>query len=945
MAAKKLRERSKFRKPDKLSTFHYDIIGDNTFFSKGNKAIPLEDANTKQKFSQILKNKAKHLFLNVLRPFCKKTLKKIPVFKLNSKIRLIWELVILFLIVTEFLISTLEISFDIDIDEEIGTRFRHIFQFCCFFLNIIMNFNTNFYEYGVMVVNRKKICRNYLDNVFFYDLMVLFAVFPLEDIHNIKLIRVLFLFVYKTFNKIIQNFRETYSSETREDFLDLINLILKMLSIAHLLACVWYSLGFYLIDYQEKTWLTVDNRLEKSAFSKYIMSIYWAFMTMSTVGYGDITAQNTAEMGLCIFAMMLGTFGFGYYVNTVGAILNRVEERSREFVKNMKVVDNFMRRKNVNISLRMKVKKYLEFLWLYESKSLEEEKEIIEKLPISLKNEILLETNYKFLQEIHVLSKNFSQEFVEILALRISPLHFSPDDLVLSPKKFLEPSLYLIYEGEIELFFKNSNHNSMVRTLKKGEIFGEKAFFFNQNTNEHAKSKSFSTVFKINQRDFIELLREHPLDYQKYCEIRDQCVFSRNFANLLPKCNSCGKNEHFTEDCPFLSYNPDRNFVIDRLNFSRPQRRSRFLRKKPRESAFKNHKKIINDAFHVRFSKALMGFYFDKTINFSSKSSNYKEMTIFQEESDSESEENFFELRSKTLPLSFDESSVEKKGKVLKKSASLCEMKDLKGYTKIKTFDLQKQDISKMLQSNISAIESKEEIKINAPEEKKEEEKAGSSIILEKSVNSFDQSKSNLHSLFEEKNENEGGKPLKFKYLNSATKTKDSVESPRILKKIWQRKPSEIKSPLLIINEEFQERNFSNNSRGFLNNWKNTLQNIQKFNQNNKNITNMGASSLSNKTHSEKFSKKMRGSVATVTKTEKFQLKLEDENILNSLKRKKELFFSEFDVMKEFENYMKWHNVSSILKILKGPAKQKQAADLNIKSNKVKKNSIFWKKN
>ena len=39
---------------------------------------------------------------------------------------------------------------------------------------------------------------------------------------------------------------------------------------------------------------------------KYLYSMYWACVTMMTVGYGDIAPQNEVEMIVCMIAVVLG---------------------------------------------------------------------------------------------------------------------------------------------------------------------------------------------------------------------------------------------------------------------------------------------------------------------------------------------------------------------------------------------------------------------------------------------------------------------------------------------------------------------------------------------------------------------------------------------------------------------------------------------------------------
>ena len=71
---------------------------------------------------------------------------------------------------------------------------------------------------------------------------------------------------------------------------ELFELIIKIIFIGHVFACMWHGVAFY--NKMPTTWLTYYNLADSTIFEKYNYSLYWATMTMVTVGYGDVTGKN-----------------------------------------------------------------------------------------------------------------------------------------------------------------------------------------------------------------------------------------------------------------------------------------------------------------------------------------------------------------------------------------------------------------------------------------------------------------------------------------------------------------------------------------------------------------------------------------------------------------------------------------------------------------------------
>ena len=53
-------------------------------------------------------------------------------------------------------------------------------------------------------------------------------------------------------------------------------------------------------------------------FVRYVYSIYFSFVTMSTIGYGDIYPVSVEEKMYVIVMLIIGSGWFAYVVNKAG---------------------------------------------------------------------------------------------------------------------------------------------------------------------------------------------------------------------------------------------------------------------------------------------------------------------------------------------------------------------------------------------------------------------------------------------------------------------------------------------------------------------------------------------------------------------------------------------------------------------------------------------------
>ena len=292
--------------------------------------------------------------------------------------------------------------------------------------------NTEYFEYGICVKERDKIMINYAKNMFFWDLIALVALtMSFYSKNTLDSYKIMFFFTYFNIRKLYNNIK---GQNITNEFFEICLLLFRLVCFSHFIACIWHAISYFNIITSPNNW--VDEYRSFDWQYRYIASLYWAITTLCTVGYGDITPNNFLEMGYCCFVMLMGTLIFGYSINSIGILINRIEERGKDLVLNMTIIDNFMNKGNIKEDLKIKVKNYLQYIWKSDDKNLEKAEDIIKTLPTNLRKEILIESVGKLIQNISILKKNFSKEFLNEISLDVKPFRYSPCDKIYNVNKY-----------------------------------------------------------------------------------------------------------------------------------------------------------------------------------------------------------------------------------------------------------------------------------------------------------------------------------------------------------------------------------------------------------------------------------------------------------------------------------------------------------------------------
>ena len=73
----------------------------------------------------------------------------------------------------------------------------------------------------------------------------------------------------------------------------------------------------------------------------YLWCFYWAFQTLTTVGYGDFGAYNHYEIWVTIFWMMFGVIFYSTVVGTLTSVITEEVLMEEGLMQQLNALDNF----------------------------------------------------------------------------------------------------------------------------------------------------------------------------------------------------------------------------------------------------------------------------------------------------------------------------------------------------------------------------------------------------------------------------------------------------------------------------------------------------------------------------------------------------------------------------------------------------------------------------
>jgi hyperpolarization activated cyclic nucleotide-gated potassium channel 1 len=248
----------------------------------------------------------------------------------------------------------------------------------------------------------------------------------------------------------------------------LVKFVVVMFIVVHVMGCTWFYAA-RVDGFSPESWVVRRDIIDAPLGEKYLTSLYWAFTTATTVGYGDISALTNIEITISLLCMMVGVV---FYTLTISAVLSVIADLNRKDVMlNAKVaaVYSFANQTGISRACREKVIQVVKYHASVLGSIWDNDHTIFNELPKQLQYEVAT-TMYAGIGRTLPLLKDKDPTFVVFVMPLLRPLRHIDNEYVYVERE-LATDMFIITNGRVSLVLSVSE--IVYKSFLKGSYFGE----------------------------------------------------------------------------------------------------------------------------------------------------------------------------------------------------------------------------------------------------------------------------------------------------------------------------------------------------------------------------------------------------------------------------------------------------------------------------------------
>ncbi|XP_064185914.1 potassium voltage-gated channel subfamily H member 8 [Anguilla rostrata] len=240
-----------------------------------------------------------------------------------------------------------------------------------------------------------------------------------------------------------------------------------------------------------------------SVRSSYVTSLYFALSSLTSVGFGNVSANTDSEKIFSICTMLIGALMHAVVFGNVTAIIQRMYSRRSLYHTRTKDLKDFIRVHRLPKALEQRVMECFQTTWSVNNGI--DVSELLKDFPDELRADIAMHLNKELLQL--PLFESASRGCLRSLSLIIKTSFCAPGEFLIRQGDALQ-AIYFVCSGSMEVL----KDNTVLAILGKGDLIGSDSLTKEQviKTNANVKALTYCDLQYISLKGLREVLRLYP---------------------------------------------------------------------------------------------------------------------------------------------------------------------------------------------------------------------------------------------------------------------------------------------------------------------------------------------------------------------------------------------------------------------------------------------------
>lgn len=280
----------------------------------------------------------------------------------------------------------------------------------------------------------------------------------------------------------------------------LIYFLFSFVLMNHVVACLWFFTS-NLQYFNPNCWVVKLGYIDKTIGELYLACYSWSLATITTIGFGNISAGTSIERLYNLIVMSFGVVMFSFAIGSLSSIVNISDRKAEKMTQKLQMLSLIQKEYKINKEISQRIRASIKYD--HNQNNLSDNNNFLQDLPSRLGMELT-----KIMIDSKIKEMSFFIQYPSLFA-HIAPflksVQFIQRDVLYKPNDKIQ-EMYFISAGTVSFCLGQEYNEKEIKMIKKHNNFGEIEMCIGEVLGYNIKIKSRACrLFLLKKIEFLKL--------------------------------------------------------------------------------------------------------------------------------------------------------------------------------------------------------------------------------------------------------------------------------------------------------------------------------------------------------------------------------------------------------------------------------------------------------